>query len=124
MPILSAIIAYPTFSTEKSMVSGYLALKGLVIGTARLLERRFHEISHGVLLTSLVKVLPAQSRQHVQLSTAETSSFRDVRTRILAYERVSTSRSRDRVLQDSFIAITLPERLLATEGTNIGTELL
>ena len=58
------------------------------------------EVSEDVLLTTLAKVLPAQLRQHVQLSMTETSIFCDVKEKILAYEKVSTSWSRDRVLQE------------------------
>ena len=58
------------------------------------------EVPEDVLLTTLAKVLPAQLRQHVQLSMTETSIFCDVKEKILAYEKVSTSWSRDRVLQE------------------------
>ena len=97
MSILSAIMAYPSFNKEKSMVEQVANLERLSDEYRRAAGK---ELSEDVLLTTLVKSLPSQLRQHVQLSMTESSTFRDVKEKIVAYEKVSTSWSRDRVLQE------------------------
>ena len=97
MSILSAIMAYPSFNKEMSMVEQVANLERLSDEYRRAAGK---DLSEDVLLTTLVKSLPAQLRQHVQLSMTEGSTFRDVKEKIVAYEKVSTSWSRDRVLQE------------------------
>ena len=56
------------------------------------------DVSEDILLTTLVRVLPKQIQQHIQLGMTDSSTFQEVKDKVLAYERVSTSWSRDRVL--------------------------
>ena len=56
------------------------------------------DVSEDILLTTLGRVLPKQMQQHIQLGITDTSTFQGVKGKVLAYERVSASWSRDRVL--------------------------
>ena len=96
MSTLSDIMSSPNFVKDKSMVEQVASLERLGDECRKAAGK---ELSEDVLLTTLVKVLPAQLRQHVQLSMTETSTFKDVKEKILAFDKVSTSLSRDCVLQ-------------------------
>ena len=56
-------------------------------------------VGRDVMFGTLIRVLAAQARQHVQLSLTETSSYSSVRDYILSYELSSTSWSATRVQQ-------------------------
>ena len=47
-----------------------------------------------------MRVLPRYVQQHVQLTMTESSTFNEIRDRVIAFERVSSSWTKDRVLLD------------------------
>ena len=62
------------------------------------------EMNDDILLSTLIRVLPRHIQQHIQLSMDEQSSFAQVKDRVLAYERVSSTWTKDMVLADAGIA--------------------
>eukprot|EP00435_Cladocopium_sp_Y103_P049630 s2564_g15.t1 len=63
-----------------------------------------HEVNEDILLSTLIRVLPKYLQQHVQLTMGERSSFAEVKEHILASERISSTRTKDRVLAYAGIA--------------------
>ena len=55
-------------------------------------------ISEDILLTTLVRPLPRHVQQHIQLGMDDNTTHQQVRDRVIAYERVSSSWTKDKIL--------------------------
>ena len=55
------------------------------------------DIADDVMLSVLVRALPKALQQHVQLQMSETSSYDQVRTMVISYERTTTSWSAGKI---------------------------
>eukprot|EP00435_Cladocopium_sp_Y103_P053954 s2564_g17.t1 len=78
-----------------------------VQGMERLAEEYRKASGHderGHSFVSLIRVSPKYLQQHVQLTNSEHSSFAEVKEHILAFERISSTRTKDRVLAYASIA--------------------
>eukprot|EP00435_Cladocopium_sp_Y103_P049165 s951_g14.t1 len=95
MAILSAIMGLPAFVKERSMIEQVASLERLADEYRKASGK---DVSEDILLTTLVRVLPKQIQQHIQLGMTDSSTFQEVKDKVLAYERVSASWSRDKVL--------------------------
>ena len=49
------------------------------------------DIFDDILLTTLVRALPRPVQQHIQLGMTNTTTYQEVKDRLVAYERVSSS---------------------------------
>ena len=58
------------------------------------------DISDDILLTTLVRALPRPVQQHIQLGMTNTTTYQEVKDRLVAYERVSSSWTRDKILTE------------------------
>ena len=94
MAILSALMGYPNFVKDKTLLKQIQNLER--IGD-EYRKASSHDVSDDILLTTLVRVLPRHVQQHVQLAMDDNSTFQQVKDRVVAYERVSPW-NRDRVL--------------------------
>ena len=95
MAILSAVMGFPNFVKEKSLIEQVANLERLADEYRKASGK---DVSEDILPTTLVRVLPKQIQQHIQLGMTDSSTFQEVKDKVLAYERVSASWSRDRVL--------------------------
>ena len=58
------------------------------------------DIFDDILLTTLVRALPRPVQQHIQLGMTNATTYQEVKDRLVAYERVSNSRTRDKILTE------------------------
>ena len=95
MAILSAIMGYPAFRKDRTLVEQLQTLERLgdeYCKTAGV------NISEDILLTTLVRSLPRHVQQHIQLGMDDNTTYQQVRERVVAYERVASSWTRDKIL--------------------------
>ena len=95
MAILSALMSYPNFVKDKALLEQIQNLER--IGD-EYRKASGHDVSDDILLATLVRVLPRHVQQHVQLGMDDNSAFQQIKDRVVAYERVSSSWNRDKVL--------------------------
>ena len=57
-------------------------------------------ISGDVLLTTLVRALPRAVQQHIELGMINATTYQEVKDRVVAYERISSSWTRDKILTE------------------------
>ena len=75
--ILSALMTHPAFTREKTMLE---QVQGLERIADEYRKSSGAEVADDILLTTLVKCLPRQLQQHVQLNMTETSTFAENNT--------------------------------------------
>ena len=92
--ILNALMAHPSFVRERTILEQIQGLERLADEHRR---ASGSDVNDDILLTTLVKCLPAQLRQHVQLTMDEASTFQLVKDKCIAYERLSMTWSKDKV---------------------------
>ena len=95
MAILSAIMGYPAFTKDRTLVEQLQTLERLgdeYCKTAGV------NIAEDILLTTLVRSLPRHVQQHIQLGMDDNTTYQQVRDRVVAYERVASSWTRDKIL--------------------------
>ena len=92
--ILNALMAHPSFVRERTILEHIQGLERLADEYRR---ASGSDVNDDILLTTLVKCLPAQLRQHVQLTMDEASTFQLVKDKCIAYERLSMTWSKDKV---------------------------
>ena len=92
--LLSALMSHPPFVRERTVLEQ-------IQGMERIADeyRRSSGVDVGddIMLTTLVKSLPKRLQEHVQLTMDENSTFQAVKERVVAYERLSTTWSKDKV---------------------------
>eukprot|EP00435_Cladocopium_sp_Y103_P055808 s567_g18.t1 len=88
MAILSAIMSYPSFSRDKTMLEQLQTLERL---SEEYSKTSGSTITDDVLLTTVVRALPKPVQQHIQLSMTDSTIYQEVKDRVVAYERVSSS---------------------------------
>ena len=89
-------------------LSGIFQRTGLCLSRYRFLERLGDEyqkasgvnISEDILQTVLVRSLPKAVQQHIQLGMSNTTTYQEIRDRVVAYEKVSSSWTKDRILME------------------------
>ena len=91
--ILYALMGLAPFTKDKTILEQVHALD-------KYRKASGLEVSDDILLTTLVKSLPKQLQQHIQLNLTESSIFGEIKDRSIAYERVNTTWSRDRVYNE------------------------
>ena len=96
MAVLSALMQTPHFTKDKTMREQIQSMERVAAEYAKISG---HDVTPDVMLGVLLRVLPAQVRQHVQLSLTESSSYSSVRDYILSYELSSTTWNPTRVQQ-------------------------
>ena len=57
-------------------------------------------MNEDILLTTLVKALPKQLQQHIHLNLSETSTYSEIKEKVIAYERLNTTWSREKVYSE------------------------
>jgi hypothetical protein len=95
MAILSAIMGYPAFTKDRTLVEQLQTLERLgdeYYKTAGV------NIAEDILLTRLVRSLPRHVQQNIQLGMDDNTTYQQVRDRVVAYERVSSSWTKDKIL--------------------------
>ena len=92
--ILSALMAHPAFTRDKTILEQIQGLERIADEYRR---ASGSEVNDDILLTTLVKALPAQLRQHVQLNMDESNTFQSIKDKCIAYERLSMTWSKDKV---------------------------
>ena len=97
LALLNALMSYPQFSKDRSTLEQVQNLEKLADEYRR---SSGHDISDDILLSTLIRVLPKNVQQHVQLTMKESSTYAEVREQVVAHERISCSWTRDKVLQD------------------------
>ena len=95
MAILSSVMGFPNFVKEKSLIEQVANWERLA-GECKKTSGK--DVSEDILLTTLGRVLPKQMPQHIPLGMTDSSTFQEVKDKVLAHEKVSASWSRDRVL--------------------------
>ena len=94
--ILSALMTHPAFSRDKTLLE---QVQGLERIADEYRKSSGTDVADDILLTTLVKCLPKQLQQHVQLNMTESSTFAEVKERVIAFERLSTTLEQGEGLQ-------------------------
>ena len=93
--ILSALVNVPNFVTkDRTLLDQILGLERL---RAEYVRASGTDNADDVMLSVLVRALPKALQQHVQLQMSETSSYDQVRTMVIPYERTTTSWSAGKI---------------------------
>eukprot|EP00435_Cladocopium_sp_Y103_P033939 s4093_g8.t1 len=86
--ILSALMSHPSFSRDKTLLEQ-------IHGSERLADayRRASgtTVADDLLLTTLVRCLPKQIQNHIQLTMTESSTFEEVKEKVVSFERLSST---------------------------------
>ena len=91
MAILSAIMGFPAFTKERTLLEQVQMLERLGDEYQRTSGTN---ISGDVLLTTLVRALPRAVQQHIHLGMTNATTYQEVKDRVVAYERISSSLGR------------------------------
>ena len=94
LAILSAIMGHPAFTGQRTLLE---QIQGLERMADEYRKSSGTDCGDDLMLTTLVRCLPKQIQQHIQLNMQDTSTFREIKEKVVAYERVSSSWSKDRV---------------------------
>ena len=97
MAILSAIMGFPAFTKERTLLEQVQMLERLGDEYQRTSGTN---ISDNILLTTLVRALPRAVQQHIQLGMTNATTYQEVKGRVVAYERISNSWTRDKILTE------------------------
>eukprot|EP00435_Cladocopium_sp_Y103_P071092 s421_g36.t1 len=95
--ILSALMGHPAFTKEKTLLEQIHGLQRLADAYNKASGTT---VSDDLLLTTLVKCLPKQIQQHVQLGMTEDTTFEDVKEKVVAFERLSSTWAKERVYSE------------------------
>ena len=95
--ILSALMTHPAFTREKTLLE---QVQGLERIADEYRKSSGADVADDILLTTLVKCLPKQLQQHVQLNMTETSTFAEIKEKVIAFERLSTTWSKEKVYSE------------------------
>ena len=95
MAILGTIMSFPVFSKDKTLLEQIQVLERL--------GDEYHKttgtnISEDILQTILVRSLPKAVQQHIQLGMSNTTTYQEIRERVISYERVSSAWTKERIL--------------------------
>ena len=94
MSLLSTIMSWQQFSNKSSLLSQIMRLDGAFLEYERLGSKLNDELKAAILLRSVT----GQLRTWLQLQVSETTTYSNVRERILAYERSTSKRTEQMVL--------------------------
>ncbi|CAE7357043.1 RE1, partial [Symbiodinium sp. KB8] len=94
LAILTTLMQYPPFTKDKTLREQVATLDRLAQEYSRVAGQ---EPSDDILLGTLMRVLPSQIRAHLQVQLKEDSTYNDLRSKVLAYEIVSSTWSSQRV---------------------------
>ena len=97
LAILSTLMQYPSFTKDRTLREQISALERLA-QEYQLVAKK--EVQDDLMLGTLIRALPANIRNQVQLQITETSTYCDVKDRVLAFEMVSTTWSHQKVQQE------------------------
>ena len=97
MAISGTIMSFPAFSKERTLLEQIQVLERL---GDEYQKTTGANISEDILQTILVRSLPKAVQQHIQLGMTNTTSYQEVRERVVAYEKVSSTWSKDRILME------------------------
>ena len=96
LAILNALTGAPVFTKEKTLQEQVFALERISAEYTRVSGR---SVGEDIMLGTLLRCLPSNIRQHVQLVMTDKSSYNQVRSYVLSYELTTTSWSPARVHQ-------------------------
>ena len=95
--LLSALMSHPPFSRERTI---HEQIQGLDRIADEYRRSSGSDVNEDILLTTLVKALPKQLQQHIQLNLSETSTYGEIKEKVIAYERLNTTWSREKVYSE------------------------
>ena len=101
LALLNALMGTPAFTKERTCLE---QIQNMEMLSEEHRKASGQEINDDILLSTLIRVLPRHTQQHIQWPMDEQSSFAQVKGKVLAYERVSSTWTKDRVLADTGIA--------------------
>ena len=88
LSILQAFMQFPVFSKDKTLSEQILSLERLRSEYTRCSGQ---DLSDDLCLSVLVRCLPTQLRQHVQLQMQDSHTFQDIRNYALSYEMTTST---------------------------------
>ena len=95
--LLQAYLGHPTFTRDKSILEQ-------VLGLERLAEEyktvSGSQLADDTQLSVLLRVVPAQLRNHLQLSMEEDADYGKIREKVVSYERTTSSWSSQAVYRE------------------------
>eukprot|EP00434_Breviolum_minutum_P037111 symbB.v1.2.032893.t1/scaffold4013.1/size46388/4 len=88
LSVLQAFMQFPVFTKDKTLSEQILSLERL---RSEYTKCSGQDLSDDLCLSVLVRCLPSQLRQHVQLQMQDTHTFNDIKNYALSYELTTSS---------------------------------
>lgn len=95
--ILGTIMSFPVFSKDMTLLEQIQVLERLGDEYHRTTGTN---ISEDILQTILARSLPKAVQQHIQLGMSNTTTYQEIRERVISYERVSIAWTKERILME------------------------
>ena len=95
--ILSALMSHPAFNEDRTLLEQIHGLQRL---SDAYQKASGSMVADDLTLTTLVRCLPKQIQNHVQLSMTESTAFEEVKDKVLAFERLSSTWIKERVYSE------------------------
>ena len=95
MALLSAIMSFPAFKTDRTLLEQVQTLERL---GDEYQKTSGSNIADDILLTTLIRALPRAVQQHIQLGMTNSTTYQEVKDKVVAYERVSSTWTREKIL--------------------------
>lgn len=92
--LLQAFLHFPSFVKERTMLEQILAMERL---RAEYQQCSGKDVSDDLALSVLVKALPRKVREHIQLQMTDTTTYQEIRGKVLSYEMTTTTWSTSKV---------------------------
>ena len=96
LALAQALGSYPSFNKDKSVLESILNYEQLVLEYEQAGGSSYPK---ELMSATLIKCCQPRLREQIQLSITDTTSYVDIREKIMAYERVSKSWTSDQVLK-------------------------
>ena len=94
LEILSALMSHPAFNKDRTLLEQIHGLQRL---SDAYQKASGSMVADDLMLTTFVRCLPKQIQNHVQLSMTESTTFEEVKDKVLAFERL---RAKERVYSE------------------------
>ena len=95
MALLSAIMSFPAFKSDRTLLEQVQTLERL---GDEYQKTSGNNIADDILLTTLIRALPRAVQQHIQLGMTNSTTYQEVKDKVVAYERVSSTWTREKIL--------------------------
>ena len=88
-------MSFPAFKSDRTLLEQVQTLERL---GDEYQKTSGNNIADDILLTTLIRALPRAVQQHIQLGMTNSTTYQEVKDKVVAYERVSSTWTREKIL--------------------------